>query len=160
MSESQEPNSKRIRFGSLKKPETGALDPEALALAPRPGSDTEDPPFPSERTIHWQPKVTEEDGGGEAAQGASPHVSFVVTQEVLLNVNEHVAQTLERELGGFLLGNRYRCPNSDKEYVIIDQYSPARFTESTDVNLAFTHEACAHLREELDGKFRGKLLVG
>jgi len=88
------------------------------------------------------------------------HNALVVTQEVLLRVNEHVSQSLERELGGFLLGNRYRCPNTLREYVIIDQFSPAKFAESTEVKLAFTHEAWAQLSDELSGKFLGKLLVG
>lgn len=88
------------------------------------------------------------------------HTAVVVSQEVLLKVNEHVSQSLERELGGFLLGNRYRCPNTQRDYVIIDQYSPAKFTESTEVNLAFTHEAWAQLSDELSGKFLGKLLIG
>lgn len=88
------------------------------------------------------------------------HTAVVVTQEVLIRVNEHVSQTLERELGGFLLGNRYRCPNTQRSYVIIDQFSPAKFTQSTEVNLAFTHEAWAQLSDELSGKFLGKLVVG
>ena len=85
---------------------------------------------------------------------------MIVSQEVLLKVNEHVAQSLERELGGFLLGNRYRCPSTSRDYVIIDQYSPAKFTESNEIRLAFTHEAWAQLSDELSGKFLGKLLIG
>lgn len=84
----------------------------------------------------------------------------IVSQEVLLRVNDHVSQSLERELGGFLLGNRYRCPNTQCDYVIIDQCSPAKFTESTSVRLAFTHDAWAQLSDELSGKFFGKLLIG
>ena len=113
-----------------------------------------------------------DDGGGERSFGERTtvsipslaeiggHTAVVVSQEVLLKVNEHVSQSLERELGGFLLGNRYRCPNSPRDYVIIDQFSPAKFTESTEVNLAFTHEAWAQLSDELSGKFLGKLLIG
>ena len=88
------------------------------------------------------------------------NTSVIVSQEVLLKVNEHVAQSLDRELGGFLLGNRYRCPSTSRDYVIIDQYSPAKFTESNEIRLAFTHEAWAQLSDELSGKFLGKLLIG
>lgn len=91
---------------------------------------------------------------------SASNTAVIVSQEVLLKVNEHVSQSLERELGGFLLGNRYRCPSTLRDYVIIDQYSPAKFTESTEVNLAFTHEAWAQLSDELSGKFLGKLLIG
>jgi proteasome lid subunit RPN8/RPN11 len=91
---------------------------------------------------------------------ANGNTAVVVSQEVLIKVNEHVSQSLDRELGGFLLGNRYRCPNTPCDYVIIDQFSPAKFTESTEVRLAFTHEAWAQLSDELTGKFLGKLLIG
>src|SRR5215212_9510564 len=91
---------------------------------------------------------------------ANGNTAVVVSQEVLIKVNEHVSQSLDHELGGFLLGNRYRCPNTPCDYVIIDQFSPAKFTESTEVRLAFTHEAWAQLSDELTGKFLGKLLIG
>lgn len=112
-------------------------------------------------------ETNEESSAGEETPPAAPSLTqfdgnnaLVVSQEVLLKVNEHVSQSLERELGGFLLGNRYRCPNTHRDYVIIDQYSPAKFIESTQVNLSFTHEAWAQLSDELTGKFLGKLLIG
>lgn len=147
-------------------------------------------PFPYERTLHWHPgseqvaapppaeKKAESDvddqinseasatstDNGEAGAKQPPtelgYTAVVVSQEVLLKVNEHVSQSLDCEMGGFLLGNRYRCPNSARDFVIIDQFSPAKFTESTEVNLAFTHEAWAQLADELSGKFLGKLLIG
>jgi proteasome lid subunit RPN8/RPN11 len=90
----------------------------------------------------------------------SGNTNVVVSQEVLIKVNEHVSQSLDRELGGFLLGNRYRCTVTGCDYVIIDQYSPAKFTESNEVRLAFTHDAWAQISDELSGKFLGKLLIG
>lgn len=110
--------------------------------------------------------TTPADGDSHDGPSSSPLVlgdgntNVVVSQEVLIKVNEHVSTTLDRELGGFLLGNRYRCPNTACDYVIIDQYSPAKFTESTEVRLAFTHEAWAQISDELTGKFLGKLLIG
>ena len=171
---------KKIVFG-VRKPteETSAITGLPLIL---------EAPFPTERTLQWLPEswspvanqstndeVEEpsvEGEGEEALESSSAKSEFaapleangdslvIVSQEVLLKVNEHVSQSLERELGGFLLGNRYRCPNTQCEYVIIDQYSPAKFTESTNVRLAFTHEAWAQLSDELSGKFFGKLLIG
>lgn len=107
-------------------------------------------PFPDRRAIHWVPpdRVTVDE------------FSIVVTPEVLLETSRHVSQTLEHERGGFLLGNRYRCPNTGREYVIIDQYVEADFTESTDVSLTFTHESWSQLGERLTGKYYGKKLVG
>lgn len=107
-------------------------------------------PFPERRTLHWVPpdRVTTDE------------FSIVVTSDVLLQTNRHVAQTLEHERGGFLLGNRYRCPNTGREYIIIDQYVEADFTESTDVSLTFTHEAWGQLDDKMTGKYYGKKLVG
>ena len=144
-------------------------------------------PFPFERTLQWLPDGVVPAGfdeptigfPGQTAGEPAPHdpnnkgssevpavlesdgnTSVIVSQEVLLKVNQHVAQSLEHELGGFLLGNRYRCPSTSRDYVIIDQYSPAKFTESNEIRLAFTHEAWAQLSDELSGKFLGKLLIG
>jgi len=166
------PGDKRIIFGA-KKPteEVSPLTGIPLLI---------EAPFPHERTLHWLPAGpwNDEDVVSDVSldetqfeleahdQSALPFVSaegntaVVVSQEVLIKVNEHVGQTLERELGGFLLGNRYRCPNTNCDYIIIDQYSPAKYIESSEVRLNFTHEAWAQLSDELSGKFLGKLLVG
>ena len=141
-------------------------------------------PFPSERTLQWWPcdpipdkkaEATDDEKSRAGSDGAAEldgeagvtfsldyngNTAVVVSQEVLIKVSEHVSQSLDHELGGFLLGNRYRCPNTPCDYVIIDQFSPAKFTESTEVRLAFTHEAWAQLSDELSGKFLGKLLIG
>ena len=108
--------------------------------------------FPVERTIRWMPQV--------AARLPPPGVDLVVSQEVLLQVNAHVAESFDKEIGGFLLGNRNRCPEREREFVVIDQHTPARFTEENAVSLKFTHETFLKLAEELKGKFNGKLLVG
>jgi len=152
------PPDKKIIFGARKPTEeaTGLVGIPLIIEAP----------FPNERTLQWLPKplpngrVSESVDAAKTETEASTETAIVVSQEVLLKVNEHVSQTLERELGGFLLGNRYRCPTTSRDYVIIDQYSPARFTESNEIRLAFTHEAWAQLSDELSGKFLGKLLVG
>jgi proteasome lid subunit RPN8/RPN11 len=160
---------KKIVFGARKPTE------EVCALTGIPLII--DAPFPHERTLQWLPLDWEEMGveteiatPEEADLAPSPpesiealengNTNVVVSQEVLIKVNEHVSQTLDRELGGFLLGNRYRCTVTGCDYVIIDQYSPAKFTESSEVRLAFTHEAWAQISDELSGKFLGKLLIG
>ncbi len=109
-------------------------------------------PFPGERTIRWVPRA--------ASSLPAPDVDLIVDQRVLLQVNAHVSESIEKEIGGFLLGNRYQSKETGREFVIIDQYSPAEFTEETAVSLSFTLDAWAKLEEDLDGKFSGKLLVG
>jgi proteasome lid subunit RPN8/RPN11 len=109
-----------------------------------------DAPFPERRTIHWLPpdRVTTDE------------VSIVITPDVLLQTSRHVAQTLAHEMGGFLLGNRYRCPNTGREYIIIDQYVETDSPERTDVSYTFTHEVWGQLEDKLTSKYYGKKLVG
>ena len=127
--------------------------PGALPIEPTPTADSGEKaaPFPTERLIHWVPAAGPQSGKGAAT---------LMSQDVLQSVNREVMASLTHEVGGFLLGNRYRCPNSGRQYIIIDQYSAARFTESTNVSLSFTAEAWARLDDELTGKFSGKLLLG
>jgi proteasome lid subunit RPN8/RPN11 len=136
---------KRIIFGARKPTE------EASPLTGIPVLI--EAPFPHERTLHWWPAEL-------PVEFTNGNTAVIVSQEVIVKVNEHVAQSLDHELGGFLLGNRYRCPNTSCDYVIIDQYSPAKYTESSEVRLNFTHDAWAQLSDELSGKFLGKLLIG
>lgn len=107
-------------------------------------------PFPDRRTIHWVPPDLAMTEG----------FSIVITSEVLLQVSRHVARTLERELGGFLLGNHCRCPNTGREYIIIDQYLEAKDEESTGVSFTFRHESWGQLEANLSGKLYGKKLLG
>lgn len=126
--------------------ETPAVGPDVTALI--------EAPFPEARLLRWMP---EREPGEKAPEN---EVALVVTQEVLVDVNRHVSRTLDRELGGFLLGNLYLCPNTDRQYLMIDQSTRAHFIESSDVHLAFRLDTWAHLAEELNGKFLGKLVVG
>lgn len=140
--------------------EPGTMAADAPAVADTPavvGPDARsviEAPFPESRLLRWMP-VREP---GE--QAPENDIALVVTQEVLVDVNRHVSRTLDRELGGFLLGNLYRCPNTGRHYLAIDQSTRAHFVESSDVHLAFTLDTWAHLAEELTGKFLGKLVVG
>jgi proteasome lid subunit RPN8/RPN11 len=111
-------------------------------------------PFPETRLLRWAPE------GGDSSFHPAHDVALVVTQEVFTRINRHLASSLDRELGGFLLGNRYRCPNSGREYVVVDQCTKARMTESNEIHLAFTLDTWAYLADELSGKFYGKLVVG
>jgi proteasome lid subunit RPN8/RPN11 len=108
-------------------------------------------PFP-QRLLHWKPV-------GEDEPRPAP-VSVVVTQEVLKKVNQHVSQDLKKELGGFLLGNRYVCPNSKHTYVRIDICTEAKFASSTPVSMELVNNTFLHLCEEMSGKYRGKDVIG
>jgi proteasome lid subunit RPN8/RPN11 len=108
-------------------------------------------PFP-QRLLHWKPS-------GRPEPQSSP-ISIIVTQDVLERVNRHVSQDLRLELGGFLLGNRYVCPNSKKTYVQIDDCTEAKFASSTPVSMEMVNNTFLQLCEELSGKHRFKDVIG
>lgn len=106
--------------------------------------------FPLQRTIHWKPKKP----------GAFEHTPIVVTQDVLIGVQNHVSESLEIELGGFLLGNRYYCPTTHQEYVLIDNYWVARHSTGEAASMEFSTDTWADFADQLLTKFRGKQVVG
>ncbi len=108
--------------------------------------------FPKHRTLHLKPN------DGAIPRGSRTEI--VVTEEVLLATAHHVAQDTSKESGGFLLGNRYECPNTNRQYIVIDQFMKAEYTEGTQVSLTFTTESWAQLTDRLDGKYRGKQHIG
>lgn len=108
--------------------------------------------FPQHRTLHLKPK--------DEIIIPIERVEIVVTEEVLLATAHHVAQDTSKESGGFLLGNRYVCPNTNRQYIVIDQLMKADYTEGTQVSLTFTTDSWAQLNNRLEGKYLGKNLVG
>ena len=131
----------------------GESSPEVETIAPQKAINALEEPFPSGRTLRWEP------AGAQAPQ-IDDELKLVVTQDVLNEVNRHTGSTLERELGGFLLGNLYYCPNTGSQYVLIDQLWEARFTIGTEVSLRLTTDTWADLTDQMQTRFRGKLLVG
>lgn len=135
---------KRIALGETR--EGGAMNAAIIAW------EISREQFPFQRTKVWLPR------GGHLF--SSSHPVLVVTQEVLTDVGKHASETLEREVGGFLIGNRYFCPVENREYVMVDNFWRARFTSGDSVSLDLTADAWADFNDQLTTKFRGKLLVG
>jgi len=144
MSEAQPIRRKGIKLGESRR-----MSPEELAVEKTRIIEEN---FPQHRTIHLKPK--------DEMILPIERVEIVVTEEVLLATAHHVAQDTSKESGGFLLGNRYVCPNTARQYIIIDQFMKADYTEGTPVSMTFTLESWSQLKDRLDGKYLGKNLVG
>lgn len=114
--------------------------------------------FPSNRIIRWTPNHTWK--AMKSAENKPPEVRLIISQEVLLKVHENVYQNSEMEVGGFLLGNKYKCPKSNLNYVIVDQLQAATIAETTESSFGSSRASWERLAEELSGKFVGKLLLG
>lgn len=76
----------------------------------------------------------------------SPYLIFMA-HSVFIQINKHVATTLERELGGFLLGGVYECPKFQQHFIFIDEAVEAQEIESNAVRLRFTNDTYARLEE-------------
>lgn len=144
MSEAQPVQRKGITLGTKRR-----MSPEDFAAEKMRVIEDN---FPKHRTLHLKPN--------EGVPRGSNRVEIVVTEEVLLATAHHVAQDTSKESGGFLLGNRYECPNTNRQYIVIDQFMKAEYTEGTQVSLTFTTESWAQLTDRLDGKYRGKQHIG
>lgn len=146
-----------LRLGENRKP-TIHSNAEEIAAAVEPQSDEPiELAFPFSRVIHWTPGYVD---GENLAEGNQPAFYLVITQDVLAGVTEHVYQSLETELGGFLLGNRYRCPNTNLDFVVMDQISGAMILETTEFRSGPANDSWTRLSDELGGKFRGKVVLG
>ena len=139
----------RIVLGQS-NPETSEDNGSSCA---EPGLQTLSDPFPGGRTLRWIPRDTP-----DAKFSEEPRL--VITQDVLVAIDRYTRCSPEFEVGGFLLGNRYRCPNTGIAYVLIDQYWEARFAISEATSLRLTPDTWADLDDQLQTKFRGKLLIG
>jgi proteasome lid subunit RPN8/RPN11 len=115
--------------------------------------DEQSSPFPVARLLHWKPT-------GKKFDAKEPPFRLVITSEVLAMVNSHVSTDLVNELGGFLLGNRYVCPNDKIKYIQIDNCPTAKFTSSGPVSLELVNETFQHFIDEKESKYRGKEAIG
>jgi len=159
MSEMSGPSQFRIKLGAPTAQDVPALGDDADLEISKVSKDPEEMkfrvrelPFPPEGAYLWR--------SNEGRPATPPLAPIVVAQDVLRAANAHVSQSDEYEIGGFLLGNRCRCPDTGVEYVIIDQVTEAKHTQATPTSLKFTTETWSQLKDDLSGKFVGKLCVG
>jgi proteasome lid subunit RPN8/RPN11 len=114
--------------------------------------------LPVAASLLWEPKdlvATSED-----AARPNPDVAIFVTQEVLSEVQQHLKSGGAHEHAGFLLGNRHRCPESGRGFVLIDNRVEAQYTQTTPLSVTFTFDTWARFKDELENKFRGKMAAG
>lgn len=119
-------------------------------------------PFPVDRLIHWVPKQSSIRLGG-----GTRDYSLVITQEVLMTISEHVSEGLTYDMDrhlkshrrGFLIGNLYRCPDTERDYVLADEIVTLASAGLGGDLKGFTNDSWAILDKEF-GRFRGRLLLG
>jgi proteasome lid subunit RPN8/RPN11 len=115
--------------------------------------DEDSKPLPVSRLLHWKPT-------GRQPEVQEPPFKLIVTSEVLAKTHAHVSTDLVNELGGFLLGNRYLCPNTKVRFVQIDNYMPAKHASSGPISIEFMNETFQDFIDQKESKFRWKEALG
>jgi proteasome lid subunit RPN8/RPN11 len=103
------------------------------------------------------PRTQSENAAGGKVVGTlhADAVRIFIYESVLDQVLVYSDAELQRERGGFLLGDA-----EADERVIVTGFVPAEHTHQQAAHLTFTHETWAHLRRETAQRFPGSRVVG
>lgn len=83
-----------------------------------------------------------------------------VPQSVLDQTFQQADGSGENEVGGFLLGHLERTPGSPDIFLRVTAQVPARYTDATNASLTFTSDTWTAVRNAVELRGRGELLVG
>jgi proteasome lid subunit RPN8/RPN11 len=100
---------------------------------------------------------------GPSAAWDAPTVSdfpVLVPRHVLEEAVAEARQAPEREVGGVLLGHLRRDSDDGQLYLEITCAIPCEGTKATELSVTFTHETWARVREVVDIRGEGELIVG
>ncbi len=84
-------------------------------------------------------------------------IPILFHEDVFEQIIEHSHQDLTRELGGFLLGDRFQA---DKEYIEVRNFLVANDARSEAASFTFTHDTWAAVNREVEEKFPDDKIVG
>lgn len=89
-------------------------------------------------------------------------VTLFVHEKTLEEILDYSDQDLQRETGGFLLGNLYENDDRNNEwnYVEVENFLPAVSVVSHSASLTFTHETWSQANNEVNSRFPDLRIVG
>jgi proteasome lid subunit RPN8/RPN11 len=90
----------------------------------------------------------------------TPVVSVFLTQPAYSRICMHAASDLDQEVGGFLVGQWCSDEESGRQFIVVDNVSPARHTRQGSVYLTFTQDSLVQIHDEIDEHYQGKRIVG
>ena len=82
-----------------------------------------------------------------------------ISEHILNDIKAFLFSDKERELGGVLLGEVYK-DEAGREFVIVDEFVIALFTESNITRLTFTHSSWEYMNNKIDKEYPGKKIIG
>lgn len=89
-------------------------------------------------------------------------VTIFVHEKVLDGILDFSDADLQREIGGFLIGNLYQDDQNKSKlrYVEIEHFLPAVDVKSHSASLTFTHDTWSRANNEVHSRFSDKRIVG
>lgn len=85
-----------------------------------------------------------------------------IYEDVLEEILDFSESDLQRETGGFLIGNFYRDPNHQYEfqYIEIEHFLPATAVRSNSASLTFTHDTWSAVNQEVNLRHSDQRILG
>ena len=111
----------------------------------------EEKPMPLHDSLKWASRYEDQVGA---------HVQIFFIQSAHQKCVDHVNSSMEREVGGVLVGNVQFDPDALQTYVTIDDVIPALHTSSGETHVTFTQNTLLDLNNQMDEAYPGKSIVG
>ncbi|MBI5302637.1 MAG: Mov34/MPN/PAD-1 family protein [Chloroflexi bacterium] len=108
-------------------------------------------PMPLDDALRWNSRY-------EAA--VNPRIAIFFAQSAYIKCIEHTRSDMDSEVGGALIGKVCIDPQTEQQYILIQDVIPALYTQAGETHVTFTHETLIHLNTELEDRFPGKRMVG
>jgi len=82
-----------------------------------------------------------------------------ISDFVLNDIKAFLSSDKEKELGGVLLGEVY-ADDEGKNFVLLNEFVIALYTESNITRLTFTHSSWEYMNNKIDKEYPGKKILG
>lgn len=94
----------------------------------------------------------------EAAVNVQVEIFFA--QSAYAKCVAHTKSEMESEVGGALIGKVCMDPETEQQYILIQDIIPALYTKAGQTHVTFTHDTLVSLNTELEDNYPDKRIVG
>jgi proteasome lid subunit RPN8/RPN11 len=106
--------------------------------------------IPYSRSVYWSAPHEE----------FMPAVEVFMTQGAYLRCCAHAGSDLEREVGGWLVGQLRVDHRTGRRFAVVEHALSAPFTEHGPAFLTFTHDSQVAMRYEMEARYPDAVLLG
>lgn len=108
-------------------------------------------PMPLDDSLRWN--STHENN-------LAPRAHVFLAQSAYAKCVTHTKSDLENEVGGALIGQVRIDPNTERQYIFIQDILPALYTKAGQTHVTFTQDTLVHLNNEVEDRFPRQRIVG